>query len=103
MEFKNWIIEEAISISPSIKGFALKVNQKRNALEYADEKKIKSFLKNSMQKYYGNEFESLSSRYDIELSEIFEGNSEVFFKLLIKPKKFREPELVSTDNDLYDY
>jgi len=103
MEFKNWIIEEAISISPSIKGFALKVNQNGNALEYADEKKIKSFLKNSMQKYYGNEFESLSSRYDIELSEIFEGSSEVFFKLLIKPKKFREPELASTDNDLYDY
>jgi hypothetical protein len=103
MKFKNWIIEEAISISPSIKGFALKVNQKGNALEYADEKKLKSFLKNSIQKYYGDEFEALSSRYEIELSEIFEGNSEVFFTILLKPKKFREPELVSPDNDLYDY
>ena len=98
MEFKNWIIEEAISISPSIKGFALKVNQNGNALEYADEKKIKSFLKNSMQKYYGNEFESLSSRYDIELSEIFEGSSEVFFKLLIKNSPKGPYPFLNTDS-----
>lgn len=101
--FKSWLLSESIEIDPSVKDFALSVTSGFKPVEMANHVKLKAFLTKTLKEMYGKYFNNLLSRYSILLKEIRDGYSEVIFELQFLPLKYKSEEMISPDDEMYDY